>query len=435
MDTARAPRDGLDLRIALAHGARGIAPGAAATPAPAAPPVPPAGARGLLSAALRLMRPLLSPLAFRTRRYLTAELDAQLRAASARLEHDLAHTAHALTSELRTGHQDLREQIARAYADTQLRQQAQFNGLLHELTATSDTLRGDLDALRDRNSALQAQLERLDQYCYASARRVALACGAGDVLLKTEVGYLLCDGADLAVLATLVDTGDLERGTRLLIGRLLAPGDVFVDVGAHIGVHTLAAARAMQGRGQVIAFEPFERSRQLLEQSVWLNGFTGITRIHAAAAAERDGSATLHLGAGSGLHSLFAHDDGGRGEVAVVTARLDQAIGSETTVTLLKIDAEGAELSVIAGASGLLERCPDLGLIIEFGPSHLRRSGLQPDQWLARFAALGFNYRVIDPHSGALTVATEAELLALESSNLFMARPGSTLWSKLGEHA
>ena len=70
---------------------------------------------------------------------------------------------------------------------------------------------------------------------------------------------------------------------------------MFIDVGANIGLHTLAAARAMQGLGRIVAFEPCEPTKRLLEKTVGLNGFSGIVDIHQAAVSSRTGRQQLLL--------------------------------------------------------------------------------------------------------------------------------------------
>src|SRR3954454_10270370 len=62
---------------------------------------------------------------------------------------------------------------------------------------------------------------------------------------------------------TLWFTGTYEPGLVRTLHDELEPGDVFVDVGAHVGVHALSAARRLRdlgGGGRVIAFEPTDDS-------------------------------------------------------------------------------------------------------------------------------------------------------------------------------
>jgi len=315
--------------------------------------------------------------------------------------------------------------------------QACGQAAVSELAPRLDQSLEAVSELAPRLDRFAPQLDRLEQYGYASARRALMHCGADEVMVKTEAGYVMCSDKDLVLLASLIDTGDLERGTRLLIEKLLQPGDTFVDVGANVGLHTLAAGRALQGRGRIVAFEPFEGTRRLLEKTLWINGLTALTQLRGSAAWDRAGVRTLFLGATSGHHSLFelGADTPAGASVEVTTETLEAALGPACRVDLLKIDAEGAELEVLRGALPIVHANADIALIVEFGPSHLRRHAHGSAEWLAAFTGLGLEYRAIDAHTGALSEIGLAELEAAESTNLLFARPDARIWSRAGKTA
>jgi hypothetical protein len=79
----------------------------------------------------------------------------------------------------------------------------------------------------------------------------------------------------------------------------------------------------------------------------------------------------------------------------------------------------------------LITTNPDIALIVEFGPSHLRRVGHTPRQWLDSFTHFGFDYRAINPDTGVLEEWSIGALEQVESINLFFARPGSTAWTRI----
>lgn len=85
----------------------------------------------------------------------------------------------------------------------------------------------------------------------------------------------------------------IEPLTIALYERLLKPGDVFVDVGAHVGFHSLAGARAVGPSGSVIAVEPQPANAMRLLINARLNGFEQIRTIIAAAGTTA-GHAWLH---------------------------------------------------------------------------------------------------------------------------------------------
>ncbi|QKV56500.1 MAG: FkbM family methyltransferase [Dechloromonas sp.] len=118
----------------------------------------------------------------------------------------------------------------------------------------------------------------------------------------------------------------------------------FIDAGANIGLHTLAAGRAMQGAGKIVAFEPYGPTRELLSESVFMNGLSDIVEIHEAAVSTKSGIQSLHLGKVSGHHSLYPLGDNGSADGTSVPVRLvslAEVISAGTRVDLIKIDVEG----------------------------------------------------------------------------------------------
>jgi FkbM family methyltransferase len=131
----------------------------------------------------------------------------------------------------------------------------------------------------------------------------------------------------------------------------LHPGDLFVDVGANIGIYTLLIA----SHGcDVIAVEPAGEARRLLEVNLGLNGVEA--GIVAAALGRAPGRSALTAELGS-MNYLVTDPDGGAElnepvtEVTVTT--LDDLLGDRTAAGV-KIDVEGFELDVVLGGSRAL---------------------------------------------------------------------------------
>ena len=351
-----------------------------------------------------------------------AALSFEVNKATSDMQAALAKTQTDLTSRV----QEVAEQLNTALPKTVVEARAEILARLAEGVATQERL------LHAELNQLNPLLDRIESYGMAAARRVAIPCGVGAVMVRTSVGYVLCENEDHALIATLIECGELELGTRHLIQRILEPGDVFVDVGANIGMHSLAAAHAMRGQGRVIALEPFLPTARLLKKTIWMNGFTNMVEIHCAAASNEQCERTLHLGATSGHHSLFPLDEISSTDsvtVKVHTTTVD-IITANSLVNLFKIDAEGAELEVLEGAAALLKRSNDIGIIAEFGRHHLNRIGVTPDEWFDRFRKLGLKCQAIHPSTGVLDDISIDELEKIESINLFFARPRSPIWKK-----
>lgn len=277
------------------------------------------------------------------------------------------------------------------------------------------------------------QLDRIENYALAAARRTAVWLGDKRILLRTNVGYVVSSVSDPALLSCLLENGELEPGTRQIIERIIKPGMTFIDAGANIGLHTLAAGRAMQGAGKIVAFEPYGPTRELLSESVFMNGLSDIVEIHEAAVSTKSGIQSLHLGKVSGHHSLYPLGDNGSADGTSVPVRLvslAEVISAGTRVDLIKIDVEGAELDVLHSARPFIESNPEIALIVEFGPSHLERTGCSVENWFAAFAEMGFVYQEIDSLEGTLSEIEQRRLAQVASANLFFARPGANIWKQ-----
>ena len=120
----------------------------------------------------------------------------------------------------------------------------------------------------------------------------------------------------------------------------LAPGDLFLDVGANVGTYTVNAASL---RASVIAFEPAHDTAALLRENVALNGYDDVEVVEAAIGAAEG---AVHFT--TGLDSVNRVDDHGGAAVAMVMLG---SVISDRTVAGMKVDVEGFEIDVLRGAT------------------------------------------------------------------------------------
>ncbi|MGE5442940.1 MAG: FkbM family methyltransferase, partial [Bacteroidota bacterium] len=121
------------------------------------------------------------------------------------------------------------------------------------------------------------------------------------------------------------------------------------------GDFSLLAQRLVGDGGLVIAVEPEPENCHWIEKSIAANGYHGI-RLVEAALSDGEGEATLYLGEKSGWHTLAPGQEGSCGEVRVRTTTLDWLCTDLPRVDVVKIDVQGAESRVLAGASTTLSR-------------------------------------------------------------------------------
>lgn len=154
-----------------------------------------------------------------------------------------------------------------------------------------------------------------------------------------------------------------EPETQQALRERLGPGKTALDIGANSGYFSVLMADAVGPSGHVYSFEPVPVSYALLEKNIRVNHLTQIEAVPLAL-SDRAGSAELHLHpTNDGGHSLGTLEEVGE-TITVKTVTLDHFLESRKIgkIAVVKIDVEGAEPLVFAGAKRLLsgEDAPDI---------------------------------------------------------------------------
>ena len=176
---------------------------------------------------------------------------------------------------------------------------------------------------------------------------------------------------------TCLELGVWEPHVEAWIGRLLRPGNVAVDIGANLGYFSAVMSRHVGAQGKVFAFEPVPKTLQQLYLTKLANRSENLT-IYPVAVGETDSTVDLCFEPSvSGNASAFRRFHAGHTETARVTMRsLDSlsASGLLPDAQLIKIDVEGNELNVLAGASAYLRRARP-NIIFEYNAETARSAG------------------------------------------------------------
>src|SRR5688500_6419910 len=205
--------------------------------------------------------------------------------------------------------------------------------------------------------------------------------GYGDIpLVGRRVRFYDIDRWPYDQWALAARKGQWEPRTLARFAELVHPGDTVVDVGAHFGIYALLASRLVGAHGRVIAFEPDPVSRAQLVRNIE-GARAGNVDVRAEAVSDSAGKGRLgaeSLGVGS---STLGHDG-----IEVETVTLAGCCGRHGVAPdVLKIDVEGGEAAVLAGAS--TELLANLrAAVVEIHDDMLERRGIDPQAWLARTA-------------------------------------------------
>jgi FkbM family methyltransferase len=189
----------------------------------------------------------------------------------------------------------------------------------------------------------------------------------------------------------LVD-GQYERETAEFILGRLSPGDVFVDVGANIGVFTVPAASRVGPRGRVLAVEPSPPVFSYLRRNIRLNRLGNVLALAVAASDDNRAEVPFYAAPAEkfGMGALAPQFD--QPPCTVSTRTLDALVADAgiDRVAVLKVDVEGHELGVFRGCRMLLERSSGPAVVFEFCDWAERRFPGAPGEAQEFLSSLGY---------------------------------------------
>ncbi|MCH2156747.1 MAG: FkbM family methyltransferase [Opitutales bacterium] len=166
---------------------------------------------------------------------------------------------------------------------------------------------------------------------------------------KSEWGFTINGDMSYAMGFGRADTNRIQSGEAQAILKQLEGAELFIDIGANIGVLSMLASQ--NGCPQVIAVEPAKHNCQFLLENIESNNFQNIT-VFPMAMSAGSGVATIQ-----GEGEMASLTENWNGVSATVSSRVP-TIGFDDLFlaqiqqkrTLVKIDAEGHELEVMKGA-------------------------------------------------------------------------------------
>jgi FkbM family methyltransferase len=188
--------------------------------------------------------------------------------------------------------------------------------------------------------------------------------------------------------------------------KIVRPGDVVIDGGAHVGFYSIAAARLLEGEGRVIAFEPDPRNFALLKSNLALNHVEHIVSAEPMALADRECTLELWTSPEVSTRSSLVYMKSLRDKsIRVPCTRLDVHLTQRriTHADVIKLDLEGAEPICM---NGMEETIRSVGcLVFELNQVRLSEQGIDPLRFVEEVAERG-------RFSGVFVVDEDNEVLA-----------------------
>lgn len=170
----------------------------------------------------------------------------------------------------------------------------------------------------------------------------------------------------------------------------LSTGQVFVDVGANVGIMSFHAAQIVGPLGKVISFEPNEANARLFLLGLLANGFAQFVRLHRSALSDRCELFALEGGSNT---SLVRPEAPAR---LVQSLRGDELLHNEPAIHFIKLDIEGHEPFAIRGLQETIRRHKPL-MLCEFNPRCLKSHfGVAQEEFAHEIYELTDTVRVIE---------------------------------------
>ena len=180
-----------------------------------------------------------------------------------------------------------------------------------------------------------------------------------------------------------------------ICGQVLQSGDVFVDIGACFGYHAISSALRVGPTGHVYALEPQPDMFARLQNNLVGNNLSNVTPDHLALSDQAE-TLRLHRFADLGSAHTSVSSQGREASEIISTAAvtLDAYVEQRKikSVTLVKLDVEGAELKVLRGATALLGSSSPPMWVMEINEETASACGYHPRDLLGLLAQYGYSF-------------------------------------------
>ncbi|MGI8826681.1 MAG: FkbM family methyltransferase [Chloroflexota bacterium] len=255
--------------------------------------------------------------------------------------------------------------------------------------------------------------------------------GLGRVMLRFGITppFLLVrrEGYVLRFFPTSVTVGlwsnpDAEDTDEDFLRRYLRLGDTVVDVGANVGHLTLTASTMVGESGTVIAIEAHPRIFGYLKANLALNRRTNVV-LHNVAIGNEPGQLAFSDVRDDDFNRVGTAGSG----LSVPAETLDALAPADSEISLLKVDVEGYEKHVFAGAAGTLRRTRCL--YFEVWDAATARFGYGIHDVIGAVKVHGFTVLRLD--AGILVTVDDA-FTALHAVNLIAVRDVPELCQRTG---
>jgi FkbM family methyltransferase len=260
------------------------------------------------------------------------------------------------------------------------------------------------------------QLER-----FSNERAKAVHVSASVSLCRVLGKYkLYVDANDDSIAPCLLMDGVWEAWITVALLSVARPGMTVVNVGANVGYYAILLGDIVGADGKVYAFEPQELLASLIRKSSRANGLYDRVDVQPWAIGDSDKEEVLLLCARGQNGYTFVQDTQEAHHIvrdkSAMRARqvtLDTVLPFGKPIDLLIMDCEGSEERVWDGMQAVLDRSPNLQVLLEFTPMFLA----DPMRFAKKLLSRGHQMFEIDTNGGFVEITPE-ELCVRYQTNI-----------------
>ena len=187
---------------------------------------------------------------------------------------------------------------------------------------------------------------------------IKVKCRSGDTGFTGNLYYGLMEFEDMSFVMHLLDSED-----------------TFIDVGSNLGSYSLISGGVCKSK--TYSLEPSKITYDRLVENINLNNLTNVNCFNIGA-GEKTGKVLFTTSKGPENHIITSPNLDTKDAVSVDIKKLDELF-IEAEPTFMKIDTEGVELSVLRGATKILESDKMIGLLVEINGNSERYNEADSD--------------------------------------------------------
>ncbi len=171
--------------------------------------------------------------------------------------------------------------------------------------------------------------------------------------------------SDRNVAPWIIMGGHWERNVERVMLNFIKPTMTVLDIGAHFGYYTVRLGGKLGTGGRLHSFEPNPEVNAVCEENIKINGLADRAVLHKHALGDiRTRVMLTRSNSNMASANLLGEQDADY-SVEVQVERLDDVLGGDVVVDLIKLDAEGYEKKILDGATDVLHRSPNCAVMLE----------------------------------------------------------------------